>query len=318
MNHRFDCLVCGSCKVDVLVSPFNFDEPVGRGPIWKSANISLGTGGIVSNSGIAMARMGMKTGAFTYNGKDEMGRMIARAFQSQGLDATYLMDHPTAQTGGALVLINEAGERSFVASKGANKRLDGAAFFRHMDVFRQTRMMLIGYYPMMGGLEEQLPDVLAEIRRQGCRTAMDSGADGGSMNPLDRILPHLDVYVPSFDEACHQTGLQDPHRIIDFYRQAGARGIVGVKLGSKGAMLSDADSGCLMIEPIAPPGGKVVDTTGAGDSFYAGLLTGLLKGMKLPDAGRLGAATAACCISAVGATTGLKSYPETAALAGLE
>ena len=41
---------------------------------------------------------------------------------------------------------------------------------------------------------------------------------------------------------------------------------------------------------IRPPPGPVIDTTGAGDCFYAGLLTGLLRGLSVEQAGRLGAA----------------------------
>ena len=53
------------------------------------------------------------------------------------------------------------------------------------------------------------------------------------MQPLDRILPHLDVYVPSHNEATHQTGLTDPREIIETYRACGAPGLLGVKLGAK-------------------------------------------------------------------------------------
>ena len=52
------------------------------------------------------------------------------------------------------------------------------------------------------------------------------------------ILPHLDVYCPSRAEAEHQTGQTDPQKIIDTFRQCGAPGLLGVKLGSEGALLS--------------------------------------------------------------------------------
>ena len=72
----------------------------------------------------------------------------------------------------------------------------------------------------------------------------------------------------------------------------------------------------MSIECVPPPG-PVVDTTGAGDSFFAGLLTGLLKGLDAERAGRLAAATGACCVTGYGATAGLRNYAETARLAGV-
>ena len=139
-------------------------------------------------------------------------------------------------------------------------------------------MMLVGYYSLMPNLESDLPEVLAAIRKAGCRTALDTAGDGGTMQPLDRILPQVDVYVPSHNEATHQTGHEDPRKIIEAYRSCGAAGLLGVKLGSKGALLSPAAGQYVSIECVPPPG-PVVDTTGAGDSFFAGLLTGLLKGL---------------------------------------
>ena len=70
--------------------------------------------------------------------------------------------------------------------------------------------------------------------------------------------------------------------------------------------------------PCARAPGPVVDTTGAGDSFLAGLLTGILRGLPLRDAGLLGAATAACCVTGVGATAGLRSFDETMRLVGAD
>jgi fructokinase len=136
------------------------------------------------------------------------------------------------------------------------------------------------------------------------------------MQPLDRLLPHLDVYVPSMNEGSHQTGLEDPRTILKLYRDCGAPGLIGVKLGSKGALLSPAAGEFIEI-PAVPPPGAIVDTTGAGDCFYAGLLTGLLRGMDVARAGRLGAAAGACCVTALGATAGIRDFAATTALAGI-
>ena len=136
------------------------------------------------------------------------------------------------------------------------------------------------------------------------------------MDPLEKILPQLDVWVPSFNEAKNQTGHVDPAKIIATYRSCGAPGLLGVKLGRDGVLLSPKDGSFLEIGVAKPPG-EVIDTTGAGDAFYAGLLTGLLKGMAVEDAGKLGAGAAACCCTSVGGSTGGRDYASTTKVAGL-
>ena len=174
----------------------------------------------------------------------------------------------------------------------------------------------LGYYSLMPNLENDLPEVFRAIRQQGCKTALDAAGTGGTMHPLDRILPEVDVYVPSYDEAVHQTGLEDPWRIIDVYRQCGAPGIVGVKLGKKGVLLSPASKQYIEI-PISTPPGDVVDTTGAGDSFFAGLLGGLIKGLPVEQAGRIGTAAAACCVTTLGGSGGGRDWETTKKIAGV-
>ena len=67
---KLDCVVCGSCVVDVLVRPVPLDEPIGAGKLIRTEPLELTTCGIVSNSGITRARLGRRVDAFTYVGKD--------------------------------------------------------------------------------------------------------------------------------------------------------------------------------------------------------------------------------------------------------
>ena len=286
MKKDIDCILCGSCVADIPCRPFRLDVAIGAGRLLHTEPLQVVTGGIVNNSGVAMARLGMKAAVFTYVGRDEWARVIRDRLETEGLDCTGLLEHPTAATSTSVVLIDPSGERSFAHCVGAPQFMDRRLFLDHLDLFARSRMTLIGYYSMMHNLESDLPEVLAKIRETGCKTALDSAGSGGSMQPLDRILPHLDVYVPSLDEAIHQTGLSDPRAILELYRGCGAAGLLGVKLGSKGVLLSPAACEYVEIPAVTPPG-PIVDTTGAGDCFYAGLLTGLLRGLDVRSAGLL-------------------------------
>ncbi len=305
MNKTLDCVFCGSCVADLLIRPVPLQSAIGAGTVIKSDPFRLMTGGLACNAGIAMARLGMKTAMLAYVGADEWGEMIRRSLETEGVDCRRLLRHPTTGTSTSAVLVDQGGERGFAHYAGASNLLDRSVMLDNLDLFARSRMMLLGYYSQLPNLEQDLPEVLAVIRSTGCRTAVDTAGSGGSMQPLDRILPHLDVYVPSRDEAMHQTGQSDPRDIIATFRSCGAAGILGVKLGSDGALLSPA-AGEYVEVPCVPPPGPIVDTTGAGDSFLAGLLTALLQEMSVADAGRLGAATAACCITALGATEGIR------------
>ena len=310
MNRKFDCVVCGSCVVDLLVRPFSLAAPIGGGRLFEVEPIEMTTGGIVCNAGVAMARLGMKTAAFSYVGDDVWAPLIRQRLQAEGVDTAGLLTHPTAASSTTAVLIDPSGERSFAHCVGAPRLMDKRLFLDHLDLFAESRMLLLGYYSLMPNLEPDLPEVFAAVRGVGCRAVLDAAGAGGTLRPLDRILPHLDVYVPSFAEAAAQTGQSEPRKIIEVFRGCGAPGLLGVKLGGKGALLSPA-AGEFIDIPCATPPGPVVDTTGAGDCFYAGLLTGLLRGMDALQAGRLAAAAGACCVTGFGATAGLRGYEET-------
>lgn len=314
-NH--DCVLCGSCVVDILVRPVPLETAIGGGQLIQTDPIGVTTGGVVSNSGIALARLGMRVAAFSYVGDDQWSAVIRDRYAAEGIDTSRLLTHPTGATSTTAVLIDPSGERSFAHCVGAPKQMDKKMFMENLDLFVQSRMTLIGYYSLMPNLERDLAEVLASIRETGCQTALDAAGDGGTMQPLEQCLPHLDVYVPSRAEASHQTGKTDPQQIIETYRDCGASGLLGVKLGADGALLSPGPGQFERIEQVAAPG-PVLDTTGAGDCFYAGLLTGLLRGLGPAAAGRLAAATGACCVTGLGANAGLRDFTETARLAGLD
>src|SRR3954454_8049406 len=192
MIKTLDCIVVGSCVVDVLARPVPLSQPVGAGRLIESEPLLLTTGGIVSNSGIALARLGMRVAVFTYVGNDEWADVIRRRYAAEGIDTSTLITHPTGPTSTTAVLIDPSGERTFVHCVGAPRMLDKQAMLGQLDLFAKSRAMLIGYYPLMTRLQADLPEVFGAIRETGFLTALDAAGDGGTIDPLAKILPHVD------------------------------------------------------------------------------------------------------------------------------
>jgi sugar/nucleoside kinase (ribokinase family) len=310
-----DCLVCGLATVDIVAWPVPLDQPIADIGLVRAERILMTTGGLVSNSGIALAKLGARTAVLASVGSDFHSDFVRQRYSGAGLDIGGLLTCMDGRTSTTLVLVNSAGERSFIFDLGAagmlNSRLVRA--WRHQ--LSQSKYFLFGYFGLVQHWDEELPDMLAFVRAKGCKTALDAAGRGGEFARLKPILPHLDLYVPSLHEAQHQTGERDPRAMIDTFRKAGAGGLVGIKLGAQGALLSPTAGEFLKIAPVSPPG-PVVDTTGAGDAFYAGLIAGLARGMPVAHAGRLAAAAGACCVTGLGATEGLRGFVETWGLTG--
>ncbi|MBL4701349.1 MAG: carbohydrate kinase family protein [Phycisphaeraceae bacterium] len=316
MTKSIDCIVAGSCVLDILAHPLRLDVPLSSAAVHRISPMQLTGGGLTCNSSITLARLGHVAKVFTYVGNDPWGKMVRDVLTAENVQTDLLMTHPTEPTSTTVVAIDPSGERAFIHCQGAAKRLNIQTCMDHLETLTQSSFFLAGYYSLMPDLQEDLPQLFAALRKRGVKTVMDAAGDGGSMEPLDRILPHLDIYIPSFAEATHQTGESDPQKMIDVFRDAGAAGILGVKLGEQGVMLSDQAGKYLHLPAIKPPS-PVIDTTGAGDSFLAGFIAGKLRGYDMQQAGRVATAVAASCVTAMGGSTGVRNWDQTLSLGGV-
>ena len=312
-----DITVLGTCVADILVKPVPLATSVGAGRLFHVDPIEVTTGGIVCNTGIGLTRLGFRVAAAGLVGADSWGELIRARLAAAGLDIEAIETTSRAATSTTAVLIDAAGERSFAHHVGACAAIDLGYVQRRLAGIARGSWVVLGYAGLLPGLEPDLRAAIGLIHATGCRVAVETGGSGGRMADVAAALPQIDLYVPSLTEAAAQTGCDDPREIIAHYRTLGAAGIVGVKAGAAGTLLSPAVGEFTPI-PCLPPPGPVDDTTGAGDALLAGLLAGLVRGMPLEEAGRLGAANAACCVTGVGATAGLRCFAETCAVAGLK
>ena len=151
---------------------------------------------------------------------------------------------------------------------------------------------------------------MKKCKEMGKVTVLDTAWDskGRWMQVLAPCMPYIDVFMPSIDEAIELAGGEtDPVKIADFFFSMGV-GKVVIKLGSKGCYLREEKDAEGVIIPCYKV--QAVDTTGAGDSFCAGFLTGMAKGLSFADCGKFANAVGAHCVQAMGASTGIRSYAE--------
>ncbi|MCH2211552.1 MAG: carbohydrate kinase family protein [Fuerstiella sp.] len=299
-----DCIVCGEICVDLPVSTVDRSRPLIELPIGHVDPILPGSGGIVANSGMAMTRLGLRTSAFGCVGDDLWGRFLRERLAEEGVETSHLVTMKGRPSSVTVVVGGDDGEHTFLFHAGASQRFNRSMIEQKLEVFKECQYALFGYYALMPALENELSDVFRQLQGTGCQIAMDTAGGGGSMTPLNRILPHVNIYIPSLIEAQSQTKQRDPRSMIEFYRRYAPNALLGIKLGNQGAILSPADGEWIHIDPVTPPG-VVIDTTGAGDCFYAGLITGLVRGRSIEESGRLAAAAGACSVTQTGAVNGL-------------
>jgi sugar/nucleoside kinase (ribokinase family) len=306
-----DAAIFGLIVADLIAESMDLRRPPPPGGLVITHSITLTTGGNVCNSGIAMTKLGLKVAAGGLVGRDVLGSAVLERMRQAGLDTSAVFADETAQTSSTIVAVEPGGERCFFHVPGVTVLLDAAAFRRCIPMFSQCEVILIGYFGLLPRLTPDLPQVLADLRKAAPNTkiALDTVNPPASFDLLAPILPHLDVFAPSRTEAAALTGEQDPQRMVASFRRHMKRGLVGIKLDAAGCYLDDG-SRAVTIPAYPIP---VVDTTGAGDTWFGGLLTGLLKGMPLDQMGRLANRVAADCCTALGASAGVRSLDRTLA-----
>jgi len=306
-----DATIFGLIVADVIASPMDVRHPPKSGGLVLVDSVTLTTGGNVCNTGVAMARLGMKIAAAGLVGNDVLGAAVVEKLQSEGVDTSAVFKTDKAQTSATMVAVEPGGERCFWHTPGATPLLDADALRKCFPIFAKSTWVQIGYLGLLPTLTPQLAGVLPELKR-ACpkvKLAFETVNPPGNWSDVESILPHLDLFAPSRTEAEALTGLTDPAAMIARFRQRMKTGLIGIKLDSEGCLLDDGN------EQVIVPAYKIipVDTTGAGDTWYAGLLTAIIKGMPLEQCGRFANRTAADCCTALGASAGIRTFDETLA-----
>ncbi|HSV74675.1 MAG TPA: carbohydrate kinase family protein [Chthonomonadales bacterium] len=301
----------GIAVMDALSGPLAAYPEPGRTPQVVTETVRLLPGGGAVNTACALARMGLPAAVFSKAGADAMGRLLSQEIAATGADASGLLLAEGEATPFTFVGVHPDGERTFVHTPGANLRFTPG----DLDLDRLLNADLLLWQDLwaLPGLDREAPAILAEARRRGCTTLLDE-CWGLSPNRdvWEAALPYCDLVLPSASDLAAIYPGASPHEIADRALAGGARAVC-LKLGAHGCLLATPDGR----ERIPALPAQVVDVTGAGDCWDAGLIAGLLAGESLPRAARLGAACAAYCIEGWGATTGVPVLAAVRERAGL-
>ncbi len=111
-----------------------------------------------------------------------------------------------------------------------------------------------------------------------------------------RICPYVNLTKPSLDDCIRLFGAdQTPETYATHFLAWGARQVV-LTMGADGVLLANAEGTSYYSTHLV----EVVDVTGAGDSFWAGLLVATLDGYTMPEAIRVAQAVAAIKLQQIG------------------
>jgi sugar/nucleoside kinase (ribokinase family) len=284
--------VIGNVNVDLLVWPVTELPPPGADSLVES--IQMRAAGSAGNTALALARLGHVPRLIGCVGDDHFGQFILEELRTAGIDegVTVVPDQPT----GISIAFEAPGrDRSFLTAPGSLKVFKASMV--PSEVLEQDFVLFCGYFSLPALRGEPTLQLLKRVRADGGCTFFDCDWDPGgwtqeSRDEIAQILPLVDMFLPSEDEARGLTGLDDPVAAAQALQQVSGRWVV-VKLGA---------NGCVGFGPreehrIPAPSVRVSDTTGAGDSFNGGLLYALADGAEWSEALRFATRLASMVVS---------------------
>lgn len=290
-------LVClGILVVDAVGKPIATFPAKGTSVYFDS--LAMHPGGCAFNTSVAAARLGLRTGVLGVVGHDVFGGLVMDTLRKEGVDTTGVR-RSARPTAFSFVMVAADGQRRIFHTAGANQGYSGDDIDRA--VLEKGRALHIAGAGLLPAINRDiLVEILQWCQHHGVLTSLDPVFKPDIADCVLPCLPHLDLFLPNSDESVLITGLSDPSDQLRFYLDRGAR-TVGIKLGDQGCLLSDGREFLrLGVYPV-----PVADTCGAGDAFIAGFLYGKQAGWNLARTTTFATATAAFCVTAIGATAGI-------------
>ena len=275
-------------------------------------SMSLVVGGSASITAVAAARLGLSVALVAAVGADPAGQFMLDQLAREGVGTGAVAvrdDRPTGMT----VALSSGGDRAILTALGAVGSLTAADVPAAL-LGRARHVHISSYFLLEDSLGPGLATVMETAQAGGATVSLDtnwdpSGRWGRGDDRLAAALARAALLLPNEAEAVRLSGEPDLAAAVPLLTAAGSRLVV--KLGARGALCADgARRYRVSVPPLTP-----IDATGAGDCFNAGLITGLLQGLGLPEAAALGCAAGALSTRAPGGTGSCPDLPSALALA---
>ena len=289
-------LVVGDLATDVLVRPAGPAVPGSDTP----ARIRVTAGGQAANTATWLAHLGVPVTLVATTGDDPAGRDRVAELTTAGVGCA-VRTVPDAPTG-TLVVISGGGDRTMFSDRGAADRLSPADVTAALDRCPDARHLHLSGYVLLGsGSRPAGRHALATAAGRGLTTSVDAASTG----PLRQAGPArfrdwlrgVDLLLATAAEAGALAAAPGPEAAAAALAGVATTAVV-VKLGAAGALWAAPDR--TVVRGATVPA-TVIDPTGAGDAFAAGLLASWLAGAGPAGALAAGARLGAAAVGTVGA-----------------
>ncbi len=299
-----DVLSAGIIVADHVCAPISHIPAAGE--LVMADSMLLTIGGCAANAAVDLAKMQNRVAVVGRVGGDIFGRIVTDLLREAKVDVSCIKTSATHDTSQTLIVNVQGQDRRFVHTFGANRAFAAADI--PLQLLDQVKVLYLGGYLVLPGVtQDDLAPVFAAARAKGVKTVLDVvvPAKGEYLSHFDRLLPHVDVFLPNDLEGERITGEKDPLKQADVFQKLGAKTTI-ITMGGEGSLLVQ-DKLRLRAGAYAVP---MVDASGGGDAFDAGYIHGLLEGKGPEDCLRLASALGASCVRAIGTTPGVFTKAE--------
>lgn len=283
-------------------------------------------GGAPANVLVALERLGISTAFIGKVGADMHGDFLRGTLVANDVNCDGLISDPNYFTTLAFVALDERGERTFAFARkpGADTQLREDELNRK--IISNSRVFHVGSLSLTDEPARSATiAALKAAKAAGCVMSYDPNyratlwtSPEAAAKQMRSVVPYMDLIKISDEECELMADDPEPAGAAAKLIEKGAKAVV-VTLGSKGAYVRTSDG-----EGVVPSfKTTVVDTTGAGDSFWGGFLCGFCESGKAPDElnvndarhfARIGNAVAALCVQGRGGIPSMPPRPNVEAL----